>query len=44
MLKKLKNLGLLLPRPPKRVLVGSGEDSQPGDTLVYTGFDDPNWL
>jgi len=32
------------PRPPKKVQAGSGEPTYPGDTIVYTGFDDPDWF
>lgn len=43
MAKKARR-GQLPPRPPKRVQAGSGEPIYPGDTIVYTGFDDPNWF
>lgn len=43
MAKKTRR-GQLPPRLPKRVQAGSSEPIYPGDTIVYTGFDDPNWF
>lgn len=43
-LEKKARRGQLPPRPPRSIMAGSGEPFYPGDTIVYSGFDDPNWF